>query len=274
MPNVAQAVHNARLDGIDRLDAQLLLARVLYRPRTWLLAHDDSMLDEVQRRSLQELLRRRADGEPLAYLLGQKEFHGLMLRVTADVLVPRPETETLVDWALEHLDTEPEDARVVDLGTGSGAIAIAIGTARPNLSICATDASATALGVGRSNGEWHGVDVQWLHSDWWSALAGRRFHLALANPPYVADDDARLRALRHEPQIALRAGREGLDALRTIIVGAPRHLQLNGWILLEHGHDQGCAVRSMLENCGFEQITMRRDLSGQWRCTGGRWPLR
>lgn len=273
MPNVADALHGASRCGIDRLDAQLLLSKVLNQPRTWVLAHDDAVLDDEQHTSLLALLKRRAGGEPLAYLLGEKEFYGSTLRVTPDVLVPRPESEALVDWALECLDRKPNVAEVVDLGTGSGALALAVASARPHARVCATDTSAAALAVARSNGARLGIGVQWLQGDWWSVLAGRRFHVVLANPPYVADGDVHLPALSHEPQIALRARQDGLHALQAIIGGAPRHLEAGGWLLLEHGHEQGHAVRSMFEEGRFEEIETRDDLSGRGRCTGGRRPL-
>jgi len=274
MPNVADALAAARRDGFHRLDAQLLLASVLERPRAWLLAHGDAPLDAAHEVALVTLLARRAAGEPLAYLLGAKEFHGLSLAVTPDVLVPRPDTETLVAWGLEVLDAKQGGADVLDLGTGSGAIALAIASACPRARVCASDVSEAALAVAQSNGAQLGIGVEWLHGDWWSALAGRRFDLVLANPPYVADADPHLPLLCHEPRIALCAGPQGLDALRAIVGAAPGHLTPGGWLLLEHGSEQGDAVTALLDRNGFGEIDQRRDLADHLRCTGGRSPLR
>lgn len=268
---VAQALREARAQGIDRLDAQLLLAAVLGRPRSWLLAHDDVALTSPQQQGYAAHCERRAGGEPLAYLLGEKEFHGLTLQVGPDVLVPRPDTETLVDWALELLRQGPARPAVLDLGTGSGAIALAITHDHPAACVCATNVSAAALAVARANGERLGLAVEWLHADWWTALAGRRFDLVLSNPPYIAAGDPHLAALAHEPQAALVAGEGGLAALRAISAQAGAHLRRGGWLLLEHGYDQADAVRAMLAAAGFGAIETRADLGGRPRCTGGRW---
>lgn len=270
-PTVAQALREARAQGVDRLDAQLLLAAALGQPRCWLLAHDDAVLLAAQRERFAAHCERRARGEPVAYLLGEKEFHGLTLKVGPDVLVPRPDTETLVDWALELLRNGPARPEVLDLGTGSGAIALAIARAHPAARVCATDISAGALAVARANGARLGVDVEWLHADWWAAVAGRRFDLVLSNPPYVAAGDPHLAALGHEPQGALAAGADGLSALRAIGAQAGAHLHGGGWLLLEHGHDQAGAVQAMLGAAGFGAIETRADLGGRPRCTAGRW---
>ncbi len=269
LDTVAAALRTARGHGIDRLDAQALLSAVLRQPRAWLLAHDEAALDGEARTRLQALLERRAGGEPLAYLLGEKEFYGLTLTVTPDVLVPRPDTETLVEWALELLPGD-QPTRVLDLGTGSGALALAVARHRPQARITAVDASAAALAVARGNGERLGLVVEWLASDWFAALAGRRFDLIVSNPPYVAEGDAHLGALRHEPQAALTAGGDGLDAIRRIVGDAPARLEAGGWLLLEHGFEQAEAVAGLLARAGFQDIATRRDLGGRPRSTGGR----
>ena len=267
--SVASALARARGRGVERLDAQLLLGRVLDRSRAWVLAHSEAGLDETQRSRFDALCERRADGEPLAYLLGEKEFHGLTLKVDPHVLVPRPETETLVDWALELLVAMPPGAAVADLGTGSGAIALALAHARRDAHVCAADLSPDALAVARANGKRLGFAVEWLQGDWWSAMPGRRFALVVANPPYVAATDPHLLALRHEPQLALTSGALGLDALRELALGAANHLEPGGWLLLEHGHDQGIAVRALLREAGLANVTTRADLAELPRCSAG-----
>jgi release factor glutamine methyltransferase len=270
---IAALLAEAKAIGMDRLDAQWLLAHVLGRPRSWLLAHDETLLAAAQLDALRALLARHAAGEPLAYLVGEAEFHGLVLQVDANVLVPRPDTEALVDWAIELLSPEVlggTPRRVVDLGTGSGAIALAVKHACRAADVLATDISAGALGVARANAARLGLEVELLPSAWWSALEGRRFDLALSNPPYIAGGDPHLAALRHEPTLALTPGGDGLDALRAIIAGAPARLEPGGWLLLEHGYDQAAAVQALLRAHGFGSIATRPDLGGRPRCTGGR----
>ncbi|WP_428422323.1 peptide chain release factor N(5)-glutamine methyltransferase [Methylibium sp.] len=267
--SVAALLLAARTAGVDRLDAQALLSTVTDRPRSWLLAHDDALPDAAACERYGVLLARRAAGEPLAYLLGEQEFFGLPIAVTPDVLIPRPDTETLVEWALERL-APTADAAVADLGTGSGAIALAIASQRPLVRVTALDASRAALAIAEANGRELGLAVEWLHSDWFDALAGRRFELIVSNPPYIAEGDAHLAALHHEPQQALTAGRDGLAALRHIVAHAPAHLGAGGWLLLEHGYDQADAVRALLDAAGFDEIATRLDLAGQPRCTGAR----
>jgi release factor glutamine methyltransferase len=267
---IADLLAHARSMAVDRLDAQLLLAHHLQRPRAWLLAHDDAELTPAQTQALQADLQRRAAGVPLAYLVGEKEFHGLVLKVNAAVLVPRPETELLVDWALECLAGRAAD--VVDLGTGSGAIALAVKQRCPAARLTATDASAAALAVAHGNAARLGLPVAFVEGDWWQPLAGRGFDLALSNPPYVAGNDPHLAALVHEPRQALTPEGDGLAALRCVVGPAPDHLRPGGWLLLEHGHDQAAAVQALLAARGFEAITTRSDLAGLPRCTGGRWP--
>jgi release factor glutamine methyltransferase len=266
------AIRAAKARGVARLDAQQMLGHLLARPRTWVIAHADEALPPTSQAGWATLLDRRAAGEPLAYLLGEKEFHGLSLRVNADVLVPRPETETLVDWGLAQLNCLAPAARAVDLGTGSGAIALAIANARKDIEIWATDASAPALAVAQGNAAKEKLSVHFRLGDWWQAVAGERFHLALSNPPYIAEGDPHLPALRHEPRQALSSGPDGLDALRHLICHAPSHLLPGGWLLLEHGHDQAGAVRDCLTQRGFQGVETRPDGAGIPRCTGGLWP--
>jgi release factor glutamine methyltransferase len=269
---IADALALARDSGVDRLDAQWLLAHRLKRPRAWLLAHDDSVLDAADEAAFRGGIAERAAGVPLAYVTGEREFCGLVLKVSPAVLVPRPETEGLVEWALQWLDGEAARRpapRVADLGTGSGAIALALKQRCPRAALAATDASAEALSVAAANGQRLGIDVEWRLGDWWQAVAGRRFDLVIANPPYVAGDDPHLAALQHEPRGALTPGGDGLDALRRIVGGAPAHLHVGGALLLEHGHDQADAVQALLRDAGFTGVGTRADLAGLARCTGG-----
>ncbi|MFM2054735.1 MAG: peptide chain release factor N(5)-glutamine methyltransferase [Pseudomonadota bacterium] len=268
---VADALRQARAGGLDRADAMALLGALLARPRAWLLAHDDAALDAAQQDRWQDWLARRQDDVPVAYLTGRHEFHGLMLAVTPDVLDPRPDTETLVDWALDVLAGLPPGRDVADLGTGSGAIALAIKSRRPDAQVRAVDLSAAALAVAAGNGARLGLAVGWLEGAWFAPLAGARLHLVVSNPPYIAEDDAHLPALRHEPRLALTSGADGLDAIRRIIADAPAHLADGGWLLLEHGHDQADAVADLLRAAGgWAGIGHRLDLAGHRRCTGAR----
>ncbi len=265
---VAEALAWARQQGMDRLETQTLLAHALGQTRTWLLTHDDTPLPE----GCLALLQRRLDGEPVAYLTGTQEFHGLSLRVTPDTLVPRPDTETLVDWALDLLPPGMS-AQVLDLGTGSGAIALALAHRRPAAEVHAVDASAGALATAQANGARLGLSVSWHLGSWFAPLAGLDFDLIASNPPYIRDDDPHLPALRHEPRTALAAGPDGLADLRAIVGGAPAHLRRGGWLLLEHGWDQADAVAALLKAAGFQDLQHRCDLAGHRRCTGGCWRL-
>lgn len=270
--SIAQATAQARSEGIDRLDAQLMLGALLNQPRGWLVAHDDLLLTRIQSEKLMQWVGRRRDGEPLAYLLGQKEFHGLMLQVGPSVLVPRPETELLVDWGLRLLQgplAAMSNPRVIDLGTGSGAIALAIKHRFEAASVVAVDCSAAALETASGNAGSLNLNIDLVQGAWWSAVPGKRFDLALSNPPYIANGDHHLAALRHEPQGALIAHRDGLADLEDIIDGARAHLNPDGWLLLEHGHDQAHALRQRLAGAGFAQVQTLRDLAGLERCTGG-----
>ena len=272
---VAEALRQAREQGVDRLDAQLLLADLFSQDRAWLISHDDAPLSPEQSATLAQQFSERAAGVPLAYLVGFKEFHGLRLRVTADTLVPRPDTEVLVDWALALLAALPGRPRVVDLGTGSGAIALAIKHRHPAAEVEAVDLSAAALAVAQSNAMRLGLAVRLHQGSWWQPLAGQRFALIASNPPYIAAGDPHLPALRHEPLSALTPGAwdfTGLSALLDIIDGAPHHLLPGGWLLLEHGFDQAASVAAALRARGFADVALRCDLGGQPRVSGGRRP--
>lgn len=267
---VSGALSQARELGVDRLDAQWLLCALLVRPRSWLLAHDtDALPPEVADR-FGTLVQRRAAGEPLAYVLGEKEFFGLTLSVSPEVLVPRPDTETLVEWALTLIPEAAQGFRVLDLGTGSGAIALALQHARPQAEVCAVDASPTALAVAQANAQRLALPVQFALGSWFEPVADERFDLIVSNPPYIAEGDPHLPALRFEPRSALTAGADGLDDLRQIVAAAPPHLLPGGWLLLEHGYDQHEAVQALLRQQGFVDVGTLRDLGGQPRCTGGR----
>jgi release factor glutamine methyltransferase len=272
--NVQQALSAAcSALGLQRLDAQLLLLHAWGRPsqdRAWLIAHDQDVLPPPVEQRYIELARLRAAGRPLAYLTGTREFYGLSLQVDARVLDPRPDTETLVDWALELLRgrTAPQ---VLDLGTGSGAIALAIKAQRPDCQLTAIDASADALAVAADNARRLGLDVRLLQGDWLQGHEGR-YDLIVSNPPYIAEGDPHLAALGHEPRLALVAGADGLAALRAIVQQAPAHLECGGWLLLEHGWDQAAAVRALLQQAGLQQVQSRRDLAGIERCSGAQRP--
>lgn len=268
----AQMLAAAAAMGIERLDAQLLLLHVLGRPsgdRAWLLAHDTDKLDDHIWPAFARLCARRVTGEPVAYLVGEKEFHGLGLQVDARVLVPRPDTETLVEWALQCLQGRTAPT-VLDLGTGSGAIALAIGHARPDARVAAVDRSAAALAVARANAQRLGLAVRFAEADWLEG-ADADLDLVVSNPPYVAAGDPHLAALRHEPLGALVSGADGLDDIRRIVEDAPAHLRQGGWLLLEHGYDQAAAVRALLARRGFAEVQSRDDLAGIARCSGGIW---
>lgn len=275
MTTVAEALRAAAAAGVDRFDAQCLMGHVLGRPRSWLFAHDDHLLSADEHARFGSLSARRAAGEPVAYLLGEKEFHGLTLAVSPAVLVPRPDTETLVEWALDILARRDggAPAEVLDLGTGSGAIALAIRRgASTAVRVAATDLSPDALAVARSNAASLRLDVEFIQGAWWQPLAGRRFTVVVSNPPYIAGDDPHLAALTHEPRLALTPEGDGLQAIRDIVAGAPEHLEPGGWLLFEHGHDQADSVAALLRGHGFVDVSTRNDLAGHGRCTGGRRP--
>jgi len=270
--DVKAALAMARQLGLERGDAQTLLAERLRQSRAWLISHDDEALSPALAAQLASEMQQMAEGLPLAYVLGEKEFHGLSLRLSRDTLIPRADTETLVDWALELLPGLGAAPRVVDLGTGSGAIALAIKADHPAAELSAVDLSAGALEVARGNAERLGLAMEFLQGSWWNPLRGRSFELIVSNPPYIAGQDPHLPALRHEPLSALTPGGDGLRDLMTLIEGAPAHLSAGGWLLLEHGYDQAEPVALALECRGFVDISLRHDLGGQPRVSGARWP--
>ena len=260
---------------IGRRDAELLLAAALNLSRGALLARgSEAVPDDVAAR-FTSWCTRRATGEPVAYLLGRREFWSMMFEVSSAVLVPRPETELLVERVLEKLDESP--AAVADLGTGSGAIAITLAHERPDWQIVGTDLSDDALTVARRNGTRLGANgVEWRAGDWYQALDSRRFDALVSNPPYIEENDPVLAGdgLRHEPRGALTPGGDGFAALVTLINGAPAHLRPGGWLFLEHGATQGATLRGALVARGFTHVTSHRDLAGHERVTEGKWPQR
>ncbi|AOA71309.1 peptide chain release factor N(5)-glutamine methyltransferase [Stenotrophomonas rhizophila] len=263
------------LPGVEgRHEAELLLLHVLGRERGWLFAHATDLLDPATAEAFATLLQRRIAGEPVAYLLGRRGFWTLDLAVSPATLIPRPETERLVELALERLP-EGVPLRIADLGTGSGAIALALASERPLAQIVATDMSADALAVAAGNARQHGLaNVAFRQGSWHAPLAGERFDLIASNPPYIASDDPHLAQgdLRFEPATALASGHDGLDDIRLIIAGAPAHLQPGGWLLMEHGWDQGEAIRALLEGAGFVEVETALDLEQRDRVSLGRWP--
>jgi release factor glutamine methyltransferase len=310
---VQEALLRAQKHGIAKVDARILLLHTLGKPTTdmaWLVSNDNNPVNAVQADAFGGLCARRRAGEPVAYIVGHKEFYGLRLAVDKRVLDPRDDTETLVDWALAllpsaaHLNPSPASAEpiparagsnsvraepvevltktstgsartdavaVVDLGTGSGAIALAIQSKRPSAQVHATDSSADALAVARANATLHKLPVQFHQGSWLEAVAGQQFDLIVSNPPYIAAADPHLAALTHEPLQALASGADGLEDIRQIVAQAPKHLHAGGWLLLEHGYDQAAAVRDLLEKQGFSSVESRKDLAGVERCSGGQW---
>ena len=259
--------------AIDRVDAEWLLAHSLQTPRSWLFAHSGDAVPAEAAVRFAALLARRQAGEPVAYLTGSQGFWTLDLAVSPATLVPRPETELLVERALARIPVNSA-SHVADLGTGSGAIALAIAKERPHTAVIATDASAAALEVARGNAARNGItNVEFREGDWLAPLAGETFDLIASNPPYIAEGDPHLDRgdLRFEPPTALSSGKDGLDAIRSIVRDAPARLAPGGWLLLEHGWDQADAVRALLNTAGFAQVQSRPDLAGVPRCSGGRW---
>ena len=267
-----------------RLDAELLLAHVLGASRASIVARDERELTPEEQGDFEHLIERRLAGEPLAYLTGTKEFWSIELEVTPDVLVPRPETELLVEWALAVLP-RGSAREVLDIGTGSGAIALALAQERPQARIVATDISPKALWLAHANAQRLGLkNVAFARADVFTpapsgpAKSGKpaakpaaldRFELIVSNPPYVAEGDPHLDELRFEPRLALTSGNDGLGVLRRVVAEAPRHLVRDGWLLVEHGAEQGAAVRELFAQAGFDSIRTRRDLAGHERATGG-----
>ncbi len=262
----------AMIDPVDaRREAQILFGKTMGVSRAWLSAHRDDVCEHDAAKTLRALVGRRKAGEPVAYLLGSREFYGLEFRVTPAVLIPRADSETLVEAALEKLALDLA-ADVLDLGTGSGCIAIAIAHERPAARVTAVDVSAPALNVARENAVARGVDIELVQATWFQGLAGRQFDLIVSNPPYVAAADPHLQQgdLRFEPKTALVSGEDGLADLRTIIARAPGHLRDGGWLLVEHGFDQAVVCRGLLLDAGFGELLFRSDIAGLPRVAGGR----
>jgi release factor glutamine methyltransferase len=273
---IAEALKRAEA-SIDRIDAQYLLCAILDVGRASLVARSDQPLGENHARQFEQLTTRRANGAPVAYLLGTREFYGRDFKVNEHVLIPRPETEILVEQALARVSGQkwPGDranARVCDLGTGSGAIAVTLALESPTSQVTACDVSSAALNVARENATRLSAAVEFVESNWYSALSGRTFDLIVSNPPYVAGGDAHLAEgdLRFEPQTALTDGsNDGLASIRTIVGGAPAHLASGGWLLFEHGYDQAASARELLLKAGFYNLICIRDLAGIERVSGG-----
>lgn len=268
------AVEQLKDGDSPRADADILLAHVLGRPRSYLLAWPERELSPGQWTAFQALVERRARGEPVAYLTGSREFFGLDLAVSNAVLIPRPETELLVEAALERLPGGP--CMVADLGSGSGAIALAIAKMRSDARVVAVDASRQALEVARTNAERLGLrNVELREGDWCKGLADERFEMIVSNPPYICEDDPHLARgdVRFEPAMALASGADGLDAIRAIVACAPLHLSPGGWLLFEHGFDQAEAVAGLMCKAGFSDVESLRDLLGHGRVTLGRTPV-
>lgn len=258
---------------LDPVDARALLRHALGVDAVYLIAHAGQTLTDAQGALFSALVARRRAGEPVAYIIGAREFFGLEFKITPAVLIPRPETELLVEFALERI--APERAcRVLDLGTGSGCVAVSIAKYRPLARVVAVERSTAALAVARDNVQQHAVtNLELLASDWFDALAGQQFDVIVANPPYVAADDPHLKQgdLRFEPAAALAAGSDGLDCIRLIIAAAPQYLSGGGWLAFEHGYDQAARCRSLLITSGFAAVFSRADLAGIARVSGGQW---
>jgi release factor glutamine methyltransferase len=252
-----------------RLEAQVLLRYSLKVDHAWLLSHENDALQPNIHAGFEALLKRRLNGEPIAYILGKREFYGLKFMVTPDTLIPRPDTETLVDAALAKISAD-KSCSVLDLGTGTGVIAIAIASQRPRSEVIATDQSPAALALAEANAQKLEVNnVQFALGDWFATLKGQTFDVIVSNPPYIAEHDEHLNQgdLRFEPRAALASGEDGLNDIRKIIQAASQHLKPQGWLMLEHGHDQAKRVASLMENAGFKSISSIADLPGMLRVT-------
>jgi len=265
---VSDLIHDAT---IDRQDAEVLLANILDVERAWIYAHGDAQVQPTDIQRFRTGVAALISGKPLAYLLGYRDFWTLRLRVTPDVLIPRRETEHLVEWASECIGDGA--LRVLDLGTGSGAVALACKSEHSEAEVCGVDLSSQALACARANGRDLALSVDWREGDWFDAVPGERWQLILSNPPYIAAEDPHLYAgdLPAEPVTALVAGKTGLESLKQIIERAPEFISRGGWLLLEHGFDQAAAVRESLADRGFTTVSTRLDWSGQERITGGQW---
>jgi release factor glutamine methyltransferase len=268
--SIAALLAEAR-QRITPAEARLLMRHVLGRDAAWLAAHDSDSLAPDQARVYGEFISRRAQGEPIAYLTGEREFYGRSFIVTPDVLIPRPETELLVELGIAKL-SDIDKPRILELGTGSGCIAISLALALPNATITAIDISEKALVVARANTVKHGAVIELCHGDW-LADVGERYDLIVSNPPYVAADDPHLGEgdLRFEPALALASGGDGLDSIRNIVGGAGLCLAPDAWLMFEHGYDQAETVGKLLALSGFRPIESHRDLSGIARVAAGRW---
>ena len=253
----------------DDVDGRALLRHVLGVSDAQLIAHPERILTPVEQQRFEYFAARRAAGEPLAYLVGEREFFSRTFKVTSEILIPRPETELLVEFALERIPAH-QPCRVLDLGTGSGSVAVTIALERPMASVIATDISAAALMVARDNARAHGcTNVEFVRGDWLMPFGGVSFDIIVSNPPYVATDDRHLGSLRFEPALALVSGDDGLDAIRAIVAAAPRYLVEGGWLAFEHGHDQAKCCRMLLTAAGLKDVFSRRDLAGIERIGGG-----
>ena len=262
-----------RESGLPRSEAELLLRSLLGRERVHLIAHAEEAIDSRTARTAHDWFARRRAGEPIAYITGRREFYGVALSVTPDVLIPRPETELLVELAFERVPQA--SSRVLELGTGSGAIALALALAkeRRGLKIIATDVSEAALDVARRNAREHGAAIDFVRSDWFEALGPERFDLIVSNPPYVAAGDAHLEQgdLRFEPRLALVGGEDGLDCIRKIAADARTRLQSGGWLILEHGYDQKDRCFELFRELGYSDVEDFDDLARVPRACAGRW---
>lgn len=253
------------------LEARLLLQHILNVNRAWLIAHDIDFVEENAQIAFEALVARRINGEPIAYILGERDFYGLPLKVTSDTLIPRPDTETLVEAALAKIP-DNKTSSILDLGTGTGAVALAIAKYRKNAEVLAVDASEAALAIAQENGKHLNIpNVKFILSDWFNALEKKCFDVIVSNPPYIEQEDVHLSQgdLRFEPLSALASGEDGLDDIRQIIQHAPTHLNPKGWLMLEHGYHQASAVRDLLEQTGFVEVASVLDLAGIQRVTIG-----
>ena len=268
MTTIAQLLAQS---GLPPLEARMLAERALGKPRAWLIAHADEIADAAAEKAFAAMAERRRHGEPIAYILDEREFYGLDFAVAPAVLIPRPETELLVELALERLPANAA-ARVLDLGTGSGAIAVTLAKQRPQARLTAVDVDYAALTLARANAKRHGVSVRFFCGDWFGALAGERFDLIVSNPPYVAHEDPHLALgdVRFEPQRALLGGADGLDCIRAIVAQAQAHLLPGAWLLFEHGYDQAPPCRALLEARGYAEVQSWPDLAGVPRVSGGK----
>ena len=266
---VRELIQQAR---IDRFEAEILLADILEVERAWLFAHGEDSVAERALALFIDHVEARQNGEPMAYVLGYRDFRSLRLGVNCHVLIPRRETEHLVEWAIERIDADAR--RVLDLGTGSGAIALACKSERPEAMVTAIDCSVEALACAKANARSLGVQVEWFESNWFERLGVAQWDLVVSNPPYISASDAHLEQgdLPAEPDGALIGGQSGFESIEHIVEQTPDYLVSGGWLLLEHGFDQADAVAARMQDRGFRQVSSRRDWSGQPRMTGGQWP--